>query len=281
MKDVLKALNDINSNYKIIDRFVNGMSNYTFLIEDENAHKFVYRYPGEKNEEFVNYQVLQSNLHEIEKLNITNEVMYYNEDNGIKISKYIEGKTISENIDLSKVSDILKIIHTSKIKLNEYNHLKRLSKYEVMAKNEVSDYYMIKQQWIDIYEKHLKQHVKYPCHGDSQFSNILVTLSGELKLLDFEFSAMNDYIYDIASFGNNDFDYAIKLLNEYEGSITNDKLIRLYGWRIFQCLQWYNVAKYKNSIGLSEKFNLDFNKISEKYLLLATNFLSDYEKIID
>ncbi len=127
----------------------------------------------------------------------------------------------------------------------------------------------MKKKWEIIYDEHLKEHVRYPAHGDAQFANFIQTDKGEIKLLDWEYSGTNDYIYDIACFGNKDISWAIKLLKVYEGEVSNDKLVRLYGWRVFQCLQWYNVALYKEEIGLSKELSIDFLKVSKNYINLA------------
>lgn len=271
-----KELKELNSEYKIIKRFAGGMSNYTYLIEDENHKQYVYRFPGEGNEIFVNFEDEKYNLEQVSKLNMgEGKLLVYNIKNGIKINEYITGENIDEYVYLPDLVDVLKKLHTSEIKLaHDYRHLERLEKYEKLHTNKnMKKYYTLKNKWLDIFDKYLKMHIKYPAHCDSQKSNIIESTERDIRLLDWEFSAMNDYIYDIAAYGNNNFNDAEELLTKYEPIVDNIHYIRLYGWRIFQALQWFNVASIKHENNLSEKLNIDFSVISENYLLEAEKLL--------
>ncbi len=280
MNEQENQLKEINPNYKIIHRFMGGMSNFTYLIEDfKNNKKFVYRYPGKGNYNFVNYDDEKLHLKEIEKLNISNETIYLNTKKGIKIATYIEGDNIKSDVNLDSISIILKKLHNSNVKFKKYDHLKRLEKYESLHNNKVDEYFDLKSKWEEIYNNHLKEHIKYPSHNDAQFANFIQTKEKQIYLLDWEYAGINDYIYDIACFGNVDFEMAEKLLNNYEDEVDDKKIIRLYAWRMFQCLQWFNVASYKEQIGLSKDLDVDFKKVSENYIILANKFLQDINSI--
>ncbi len=265
--------------YQIIKRFAGGMSNYTYLISDSDENKYVYRYPGEGNELFVDPKELAGKLKEINKFDITNKCLYYNEDNGQKISTYIPGKNINDDVNLQDVADVLKSVHNSNVNFPKYDHLGRLDKYENIHMEENEEYIFLKKKWMEIYDNVLNKFILFPTHGDAQFANLLEDEFGNIKIIDWEFSGVNDYIYDIACFGNIDFDYAIKLINVYEDKVSNEHLIRLYGWRIFQCLQWYNVAKIKHQKGLSDKLNIDFENVSQGYIDKAQIFFDELESI--
>ena len=43
---------------------------------------------------------------------------------------------------------------------------------------------------------------------------------------------------------------------------------------MYQCLQWHNVAMYKDLIGLSKDLGVDFKFFADLYLDKATNFLN-------
>ncbi len=273
-------LKEIDSNYEIVLRFMGGMSNFTYKIKDSDDNFFVYRFPGRKNYNFVNYDDEKLHLKEIESLNISNDVIFLKPDEGLKISKYVEGENISDDVDLNLVSDVLKKLHNSNVKFKEYDHLSRLNKYEKLHTNDMDEYFKLKEEFLTIYDKYLKQHIKYPSHNDAQVANFIQTPNGDIKLLDWEYAGINDYIYDIACFGNNDFNMAQKLLSVYEKEITDSLLIRLYGWRMFQCLQWFNVASFKEDIGLSKDLGVDFKAVSKKYISLADEFLNQLKKFI-
>ena len=104
----------------------------------------------------------------------------------------------------------------------------------------------------------------------------LIKTKDELRLMDWEFAGNNDPFYDIACFGNNDFNHALALLPVYLGrEATISESHRLYFYRAFQCLQWHNVALYKEFIGLSIDLGVDFMFVSNLYLDKAENFLNN------
>ncbi|MGL4588816.1 MAG: phosphotransferase [Mycoplasmatales bacterium] len=271
--------------FKIIEKFKGGMSNHTYLVENtENSEYYVFRIPGNNAHFFVDFNQEYLNLNQIEELDITNDLLFFNPDNGIKISKYIPGFTPVDEVDYPKIVTTLKKIHESGIVFsNDYNHLARLSKYESYHNKESDTYELLKAYWQNIYQVFLKKHIDTPCHGDAQFSN-LVKSADTYFLLDWEFSGMNDPIYDIACFGNVDFNFAILLLNYYYPEVTSEHYIRLNGWRMFQCLQWYNVALYKHQIGLGKQLGIEFDIVSDKYLKKATElaeYLQNYINVME
>ena len=92
-----------------------------------------------------------------------------------------------------------------------------------------------------------------------------------------EFAGMNDPFYDIACYGNAGFDKALALLECYVGhKPTEDELHRLYFHRAFQCLQWYNVAIFKDRVGLNKDLNMDFNAVALMFLGMAKDLLERY-----
>ena len=85
---------------------------------------------------------------------------------------------------------------------------------------------------------------------------------------------MNDPFYDIACYGNAGFDKALALLECYVGhQPTEDELQRLKFHRAFQCLQWFNVAIFKDRVGLSKDLNMDFNAVALMFLGMAKDLI--------
>ncbi len=281
-KKHITALEQINPNLKIISRFSGGMSNFTYLVKDvTNNQKFVFRYPGDGAYNFVNYEDEYAALSEAYALGLTSETIYFDVDTGIKLAKYVDGSNLIETeINYSQVSDYLKKFHSSNFrKLKPYDHFGRLNRYEKLHNKESAQYQELKQYFSELYDEVLMQYIIKPCHNDSQLANFIVNENNEIFLVDFEYAAINDPIYDIACFGNVDLANAIDLLSEALFDDREDPLTRLYGWRMFQCLQWYNVASYKHSIGLGEALGIDFETVSNKYLTLASTLMSLIENI--
>ncbi len=275
-----QILKNINPNLEIQERFTGGMSNFTYhVINPKSKHEFVFRIPGFGAQNFVNFFIERKNLAIIDELNINSRTIFTSPKEGIKISEYIPGKMVDENIELDKVVTLLKRLHKSDLLLAEdYNHLNRLSHYEAIHNNKIERYFELKREFLSIFEQHLKQHTIYPCHNDAQVANMIIDENGELSLLDWEFAGTSDYIYDIASFGNKNFKMAEDLLKAYIDNPSDSDYVRLYGWRFFQCLQWFNVASYKEEVGLSKDLNIDFKFVANNYLNLAETMFSNIKK---
>lgn len=281
-KEHANALQSINPNLELVSRFSGGMSNFTYLVEDEiTKEQFVFRFPGNGANNFVDYNNEYKALKEGFNLGLTSETVYFDPTTGIKLAKYVPGDNlVKAEIDYIEIRDYLKKFHSSNFRtLVNYNHLGRLDSYEQLHTIENQQYATLKAYFINLYETTLAQYVSKPCHNDSQLANFIKTADGQLFLVDFEYAAINDPIYDIACFGNIELDNAIDLLATADFDDREDPMIRLYGWRMFQCLQWYNVASYKHQIGLGDALGIDFLAASNKYITLAATLKSLIETI--
>ncbi len=262
-------------------RLMGGMSNYTYVVKIEDK-LYTFRIPGKNAEKFVDRTVEKHNIELVKTLDLNNNTVFLDVESGYKIAEYIEGQPLSELNPLEHLKDaanVLHKIHESGLKSDyDYDPLGRLKLYEsylVEYNFKHSERYLeLKQRFLDLKDKYMDNSKLTLSHGDSQISNFVVT-NNDLKLMDWEFTGNNDPYYDIACFGNNDFNHALELLPVYlnkEPSI--EEYNRLYFFRSFQCLQWHNVALYKDFIGLSVDLGVDFMFVAGLYLDKTENFLN-------
>ncbi|MFV0439763.1 MAG: phosphotransferase [Lachnospirales bacterium] len=284
IKEKVESLLNLSSqnDVKVVEKLLGGMSNHMYVIE-VNGEKFTFRIPGKNANNFVTRDIEKQNIELVDSLDINNETVVFDVEIGYKISRYVEGKCLVE-VDyqehLEEISSILKKIHNSGLKaVNDYEWLSRLDKYEKLVLNqgytdESDEYYALKKSLTEDFD-YFNNNELVLCHGDSQISNFVVGLD-KIYLLDWEFCGNNDPYYDIACFGNKDFDDALRLLDVYLGRKANDEEIKkLNYFRAFQCLQWHNVALYKHLIGLSEELNVPFGEVAKGYTEKAKAFLSN------
>jgi len=267
---------------EVKSRFKGGMSNYTYLVL-VNQTPYVIRIIGDGGEVLVKPEIEKKHLELVEPLNLNSKVVYMNPKTGVKVSQYIEGTPLSEKMEDShypKVAAALRKLHKAQLPGHDYALKMRLRSYEKLLKNPPStQYYVLKLQWLRMYDNYFSNFPKVLCHGDAQRSN-LVDSHGEIYVLDWEFAGLNDPFYDISSFGNIDFKDAEKLLSYYLERKPNAlELARIRFYRMYQVLQWHIVATYKDEIGLSEKLHLDFKTISERYLKLAAEFYNQLKEV--
>lgn len=267
---------------RVVERLHGGMSNYTYIIEADGV-KYTFRKPGDKAENFVSRVIEYKNIQLVEPLGITNETVYLDLNTGIKIAKYIPGtvlSTVPRQSHLEAVSKTLKKMHQSGLKAeNNYDHLKRLSDYEALNHTISPRYVELKQTWVNWFE-HYKQLPMTFCHGDAQPSNFIILPNQEALVVDFEFAGNNDPYYDIAQFGNLDFNDALALLDVYcDRKATKADRKRVIFYRMFLTLQWHQVATFKHEIGLSDKLHIPFDKVAIAYLDKAEALKNMYNEV--
>lgn len=277
-----EVFNVLEDDVEVVERLMGGMSNYTYII-NINSKLYTFRIPGKKAEKFVDRIVEAYHIGLIEDLDLNNNTVYLDVTSGYKIAEYIEGKPLHEldPLDyLEQAANVLHKIHDSgKHSTYDYNPLGRLKLYEdYMIEYDFihsERYNTLKAKFLSYKNKYMIDDNLVLTHGDSQVSNFVATKT-ELKLMDWEFTGNNDPYYDIACFGNTNFDHALALLPIYLGKEpTVEDYNRLYFFRSFQTLQWHNVALYKEFIGLSKDLGVDFMFIANLYLDKAERFLNN------
>jgi thiamine kinase-like enzyme len=265
-------------NVSIVERLLGGMSNYTYVIQADGK-KYTYRIPGEYAEFFVDRNLEKENIRKMEQLGITNHTLYLNVQDGCKLAEYIDGKPLSTlpEYPYEKVAEALKIIHQSRFHaVNDYQPFQRLKNYELYIKDlgyVHSFRYLKLRAEFNTYQKFLESRPKTFTHGDSQPSNFVFD-GAKLWVVDFEFCANNDPLYDIACFCNLKYEEGLKLLHVYFGEPSPEQLRIFQLWRCFQCLQWFNVAMFKELKGMSKTLKIDFAKVADHYLDLAEGLLN-------
>ena len=261
----------------IVERLKGGMSNSNYIVLVQ-GRKYTIRIPGKNAFAFVDRDVETNNLALIRPLGIDGDALVrLDPSTGYKISRYLEGAPLSAfdpSLFYPKVASLLHQLHDSSLLAqNDYDPFARLSKYEALVESkgltQESAYYESRARLFQ-HKALLQALPKKLCHNDAQTSNYIVCDNGTLVLVDWEFGGNNDPLYDVACYGNNDFQYAVGLLPHYLGrNPTNEEWDRIYLWRVFQCLQWHNVALYKEAIGLSSELGVDFQMIAHRYIQKA------------
>ncbi len=261
----------------IVERFLGGMSHLTYHIQVKGKD-YTFRVIGADGNLFVDRVTEHENMKRIIPLGLNNETVYFDEVSGDKAANYVEGTVLTAldyKPELPKIIAALKTLHESGIKpASDYDHVNRLNLYESFTEDNLPLYDELKQKWIEIFETR-KDKPRVFCHGDAQRSNMV--LSGDkLYLLDWEYAGLNEIYYDIASFGNIQFTDALDLLDAYLGrKATKDEVDAVKFYRMYQALQWHQVATRKDMIGLSKVVHFDFKVIALKYLELANTLYNE------
>lgn len=215
-----------------------GISNASYLLEYKNK-VYIVRVP-KKNHHLLatSFQHESIILDKVKDLDVP--ILYFNTDNGIKISKFIpKVKEFAEENHWNKfnqVGKMLRILHSKPAVEFYFDPFEKLVIYKNRIKNPIVHF---------DHEEEIIAQVKgiYTpttlCHNDVVSGNLLFA-DQETYLIDYEYAAMNDFRFDIASFFSEN-----KIIQQeernrfYEGygiSSTIDSIIGLF--ECFEDILW-------------------------------------------
>ena len=257
---------------KILTPLYGGMMNESYIVS-ANGKKYVLYIATAQANEMVDRPLEKDNQQIIYNLGITSKNIYFDTDKGIKINEYIEGDSLDhlDSYDVKKVANLLKTMHNSTtLSKEDYHPFPRFIAYEQEAEtfniHRSEDYKVLRNKLFDN-KDFLERQPLVLSHNDAQKSNIVRSDKDEYYLIDFEFMANNDCIYDIAAFGNGLVKEGRELLDVYfDGKPSKEEIKRYYLWRIFLSLQWHNVAIVKHYRGEGAAHNYNFLDVAEFFL---------------
>ena len=248
--------------------------NEAYIVQNKEG-KFVYYISTAQANEMVDRDLEKETQNIAFSLGITSENVYFDKVKGIKINRFLEGDSLNhlDEFDYKKVAKLLATYHNSSKKASVYyDPLVRLENYKNEALTHTEKFDDIFYELYEIVQKNREFLLSQPvglAHNDAQRSNI-VKSGDKYFLIDFEFAANNDPIYDIGTFGNGDALEGKKLLEEYEKiNPVKDGLKRYALWRIDISLQWYLVALIKHYRGEGKIHGIDFLAVGKHFLNVA------------
>ncbi|MCQ2742622.1 MAG: choline kinase family protein [Bacilli bacterium] len=268
-KDLVKSI--FGPNARIVDTIMGGMMNKSFLVENEDKRYILY-IPTEQANEMVDRNLEKETEDIARDLGITSPSFYFNLKTGVKSRVFIEGNSIDKtsSFDYEKVAALMKKLHSSKtLASKDYNPFVRFEGYEKEAKGffpELGQEYDELRSLVFSNRKRLENRPLRLCHNDAQKSNIVASNDG-YYFIDFEFSANNDPLYDVACFGNGSVEEGYELLRHYKKEeLTKDDEEVYFLWRIFVSLQWHDVALVKHARGEGATHGFDFKSVANFFL---------------
>ena len=183
-----------------------GMTNNNYLVETTNR-KFIVKFFGKGSDKLINRIAEKNNLENLRDLELDVENYIFDIEEGIKVNEYIENAiTFDAHYIKTKnkeVAGILQKVHGSGKELEgEFKIFDEIKKYEDLIQGEIKYAYYDK-----IREKvfGLKAHLeeigidRKSCHIDLVPENFIEDENGRVYLIDWEYSAMNDPMWDLAA----------------------------------------------------------------------------------
>lgn len=294
-KEINIAANSLDvkpSDIKNIGILKKGMTNKSFSFETEKK-KYIMRIPGKGTNGLVNRKEEYSVYQTIKNLNLCDDLIYMNPDNGYKITEFIEGARNCDAYnpeDLRKCMSALRKFHSMKLKVKHSFDLKnKINYYEELWSGESSayvDYETTKAKVFKLLDYVNKQDKEYClCHIDSVPDNFMLYKDTQgkeqVRLIDWEYAGMQDPNLDIAMFAI----YAMydrvmvdKLIDYYytEGC-SDDIRHRIYAYIAIAGLLWSNWCEYKRMLGVEfGEYSLRQYRYAKDYYKILVNELGEF-----
>lgn len=236
-----------------------GMTNQNYLAKTTSKH-YIVKFFGKGTEKLINRQDEKYNLELLKDLHLDVKNYLFDIDAGIKVNEYIESATTFDAISikekLDKIAPILQTIHASGKELKgEFAPFEEIKKYESLIQGQIpyENYEEIRKSIFALEQELANLGIdRKSCHIDLVPENFIESPKGKIYLIDWEYSSMNDPMWDLAAlFLESDFttEEEETFLSYYESETTpvsRDK-IRIY--KILQDAIWSLWTVYKEEQG--------------------------------
>ncbi len=177
-----------------------GFNNKNYLINDA----FVIRIPRENGDPTLDFSREEKLYKAIEPLSISEKILNINTENGIKISKFVHGTrkyvNTPTNEQILYVAKKLKKLHSSNVVV-PFGYM-MFNKLKVYKDGVDKSLYLNENYENKVLKEVRKIFAKTPmtiCHNDLVKDNLLFKFN-DVVLIDWEYGAMNNPYFDLASF---------------------------------------------------------------------------------
>ena len=231
-----------------------GMMNHSYKITREDGQEYLVRIPGEGTDEMINRPDERKSTQLACDLKIDSE-LYYFDDFGHKVMKFIYNpQLMNEEVmrrkeNLVQAAELFHRLHFSGVDTGvRFEVFEMAALYEKIIREGgvafYDDYEEVKQTVMDIKAEMDANGIapKVPCHNDCLMGNWVLDESGKLYLIDWEFSGMNEAMWDLSCLSI-EADYTPEndeeLLNAYYGrEVTVDEKKRFVAAKLYVDYLW-------------------------------------------
>ena len=183
-----------------------GMTNNNYLVETTDR-KFIVKFFGKGTDKLINRIAEKNNLEKLRDLELDVENYIFDINEGIKVNEYIENATTFDahyiKTKNKEVAEILQKVHGSGKELEgEFKIFDEIKKYEDLIQGEIKYAYYDKiRDKVFGLQSHLEEIGidRKSCHIDLVPENFIEDENGRVYLIDWEYSSMNDPMWDLAA----------------------------------------------------------------------------------
>jgi len=236
-----------------------GMTNQNYLAKTTNK-QYIVKFFGKGTEKLINRQDEKYNLELLKDLDLDVKNYLFDIEAGIKVNEYIESAitldatTIKTKFD--KIAPILQTIHASGKELRgEFAPFEEIKKYESLIEEKIpyTNYEAVREEVFSLEKRLANLGVdRKSCHIDLVPENFIESPQGRLYLIDWEYSSMNDPMWDLAAlFLESEFTRQEEeaFLSHYESEQTPVSREKIAIYKILQDTIWSLWTVYKEEQG--------------------------------
>ena len=236
-----------------------GMTNQNYLVKTTNK-QYIVKFFGKGTEKLINRQDEKYNLELLKDLDLDVKNYLFDIDAGIKVNEYIESAITLDSTSIKtkfdKIAPILQTIHASGKELRgEFAPFEEIKKYESLIEEKIpyANYEAVREEVFSLEKRLADLGVdRKSCHIDLVPENFIESPQGRLYLIDWEYSSMNDPMWDLAAlFLESEFTSREEeaFLSRYESEQTPVSREKIAIYKILQDAIWSLWTVYKEEQG--------------------------------
>ena len=236
-----------------------GMTNQNYLVKTTNK-QYIVKFFGKGTEKLINRQDEKYNLELLKDLDLDVKNYLFDIEAGIKVNEYIESAITLDSTSIKtkfdKIAPILQTIHASGKELRgEFAPFEEIKKYESLIEEKIpyANYEAVREEVFSLEKRLADLGVdRKSCHIDLVPENFIESPQGRLYLIDWEYSSMNDPMWDLAAlFLESEFTRQEEedFLSHYESETTPVSREKIAIYKILQDAIWSLWTVYKEEQG--------------------------------
>ena len=236
-----------------------GMTNQNYLVKTTNK-QYIVKFFGKGTEKLINRQDEKYNLELLKDLDLDVKNYLFDIEAGIKVNEYIESAITLDSTSIKtkfdKIAPILQTIHASGKELRgEFAPFEEIKKYESLIEEKIpyANYEAVRKEVFSLEKRLADLGVdRKSCHIDLVPENFIESPQGRLYLIDWEYSSMNDPMWDLAAlFLESEFSLQEEeaFLSRYESDQTPVSREKIAIYKILQDTIWSLWTVYKEEQG--------------------------------
>ena len=236
-----------------------GMTNQNYLVKTTNK-QYIVKFFGKGTEKLINRQDEKHNLELLKDLDLDVKNYLFDIEAGIKVNEYIESAITLDSTSIKtkfdKIAPILQTIHASGKELRgEFAPFEEIKKYESLIEEKIpyANYEAVRKEVFSLEKRLADLGVdRKSCHIDLVPENFIESPQGRLYLIDWEYSSMNDPMWDLAAlFLESEFTSQEEeaFLSRYESEQTPVSREKIAIYKILQDAIWSLWTVYKEEQG--------------------------------